>query len=525
MATYKISITGYSSVTITYTVTNTDTATTIKYTNVKFTNTRSGGTVYKTQVTVDENTLGFGRLVNASVAAGTKSKSWSISKSKTYTKTHSSSYIRSTMTAAMAYNGEVAVAGGDLGITIPAKTSYVVSFDGNGSTGGSTASQTKWYGETLSGIAANGFMRDADYAFDKWNTASNGSGTDYAVGAAYTANAALKLYAQWIRKYQSPSLTITKAYRCNSAGNPDDEGAYAAIEASYALYDTASVSSGANSVGSWACTVNGVTATSKSSGDDSGLTGSVKFVVAAGMNTESVYDATLTLTDSNTYSGASSHSATVGATLPTAYYPLDIYSGGHGISFGGPAKKDGFSVLMDVFIKSWAGVIQMFAGSTPPAGWLLCDGSAVSREDYAVLYAAIGDTWGAGDGSTTFNLPDLRGRAPIGAGTGSGLTARTLGGTVGAETHTLTAAQSGLPAHTHTYWTDGDKYLGNADSIARRTVSSGSGATNHLYSTGATSRHDNTGAVTGGAKNASSAHNNMQPSAVVNFIIHTGKTN
>jgi len=53
------------------------------------------------------------------------------------------------------------------------------------------------------------------------------------------------------------------------------------------------------------------------------------------------------------------------------------------------------------------GVVQAFAGSTVPDGWLLCDGSAVSRTDYADLYAAIGDTYGDGDGSTTFNLPDL----------------------------------------------------------------------------------------------------------------------
>ena len=53
------------------------------------------------------------------------------------------------------------------------------------------------------------------------------------------------------------------------------------------------------------------------------------------------------------------------------------------------------------------GVVQAFAGSTTPQGWLLCDGSAVNRTDYAALYAVIGTTYGAGDGSTTFNLPNL----------------------------------------------------------------------------------------------------------------------
>ena len=94
-----------------------------------------------------------------------------------------------------------------------------------------------------------------------------------------------------------------------------------------------------------------------------------------------------------------------------------------------------------------SGVMQMFAGASAPTGWLLCDGTAVSRSTYSALFAVIGTTFGAGDGSTKFNLPDLRGRMPIGAGTGAGLTARTLGGQVGAESKTI--ASSNLPTHTH----------------------------------------------------------------------------
>ena len=56
------------------------------------------------------------------------------------------------------------------------------------------------------------------------------------------------------------------------------------------------------------------------------------------------------------------------------------------------------------------GIISLFAGSTAPRGYLVCDGSAVSRDDYSALFAVIGTTYGAGDGSTTFNLPDLSGR-------------------------------------------------------------------------------------------------------------------
>lgn len=196
--------------------------------------------------------------------------------------------------------------------------------------------------------------------------------------------------------------------------------------------------------------------------------------------------------------------------------------------------------------QAMAGIIQMFAGATPPNGWLVCDGSAVSRTEYATLYDAIGDTWGAGDGSTTFNLPDLRGRTPIGAGTGTGLTARTLGThNIGAETHKLTAAESGNQAQTvtsaagtsHSHGANEDTYFvttSTDEAISRTNIKPGTstavtnvlrspgGALNRKTATSGESAHKHD--VTIAAKNATNAHNNMQPSAVVNFIICTGKT-
>ena len=77
-----------------------------------------------------------------------------------------------------------------------------------------------------------------------------------------------------------------------------------------------------------------------------------------------------------------------------------------------------------VFLPS--GMMAPFAGSSAPAGWLLCDGSAVSRTTYAALFATVGTTWGAGDGSTTFNIPNMLGRVPVGAGA-AGSYAQTVG--------------------------------------------------------------------------------------------------
>lgn len=91
------------------------------------------------------------------------------------------------------------------------------------------------------------------------------------------------------------------------------------------------------------------------------------------------------------------------------------------------------------------GVVLPYAGATSPSGYLLCNGQAVSRTTYARLFAVIGTTYGAGDGSTTFNLPDLRQRFPLGkAASGTG---DTLGETGGALTQTLTTSH--LPSHSH----------------------------------------------------------------------------
>lgn len=94
-----------------------------------------------------------------------------------------------------------------------------------------------------------------------------------------------------------------------------------------------------------------------------------------------------------------------------------------------------------------SGDLKVSARSSPTTGWLLCDGAAVSRTTQANLFAAIGTEYGPGDGSTTFNVPDFRGRSIFGAGQGAGLTLRGRGDTGGAESVVLTEAQ--LAEHTH----------------------------------------------------------------------------
>jgi microcystin-dependent protein len=154
-----------------------------------------------------------------------------------------------------------------------------------------------------------------------------------------------------------------------------------------------------------------------------------------------------------------------------------------------------------------------YGGSSTPTGWLLCDGSAVSRATYAALFTAISTTWGAGNGTTTFNVPDFRGRVSIGkdnmggsaanriTNAGSGITGTTLGASGGAQNVTLDTTM--IPAHTHTFTISTRDYSGSGGSSAN--YSAGSGATTITTSS------------TGGG----AAHNNVQPGAVVNKIIKT----
>ncbi len=102
--------------------------------------------------------------------------------------------------------------------------------------------------------------------------------------------------------------------------------------------------------------------------------------------------------------------------------------------------------LLDT-VKAYVGEVRMFAGNVEPRGWAFCDGRMLSPSDYPVLFSVIGTVYG-GDGRISFALPDLRGRVPLGNGSGTGLTAHTLGQPGGAEKATLTAAN--MPAHDHT---------------------------------------------------------------------------
>lgn len=161
-----------------------------------------------------------------------------------------------------------------------------------------------------------------------------------------------------------------------------------------------------------------------------------------------------------------------------------------------------------------AGSIIQWSSNTIPANWLLCDGSAVSRTVYPSLFAAIGTQYGVGDGSTTFNLPDLRGRVAVGKNGGS---FGTLGATGGAETHTHT--EGTLAANIEPFTAAGYPYIdwksksvvGNyVEDVRVNIQASGSNTT-----TGRSEGNGNGVAVSGTTASASS----MPPYLVTNYII------
>lgn len=164
------------------------------------------------------------------------------------------------------------------------------------------------------------------------------------------------------------------------------------------------------------------------------------------------------------------------------------------------------------------GVINPYAGSSGyvPNGWLLCDGSAVSRTTYARLFYTIGSTYGNGDASTTFNIPDLRGRIPVGE-TGAGSYFNVLGKVGGVTDVSLSVAQ--LPSHTHDYY---DAYFAeNAGGGGTKFGTSASTDTdnNFYYRTAAGGYSTSPSDLNTSATGAGQTHTNVQPYVTVNYII------
>ena len=220
-----------------------------------------------------------------------------------------------------------------------------------------------------------------------------------------------------------------------------------------------------------------------------------------------------TITGSNiVFEGATAddHETTFAITDPTADRTITF-----------PDASGTVALSADVSSAVPPGTVLATARSSAPTGYLLCDGAAVSRSTYSDLFSAISTTYGTGDGSSTFNLPDLRGRVAVGkddmGGSAAGNITNTgnldgdvLGDTGGLETHALLEAQ--LPSHTH-----GSGSLSGSGGI---TLGANTGGVN----TGAGSAvNAATITISGstGSTGSNSPHNNIQPSIILNYMIKT----
>lgn len=146
------------------------------------------------------------------------------------------------------------------------------------------------------------------------------------------------------------------------------------------------------------------------------------------------------------------------------------------------------------------GDIKLSACQNPPSGWLLCDGGVISRTEYPKLFSAIGTLYGAGDGTSTFNLPNLKGRVPVGYDSAQ-TEFSALGKTGGEKSHSLTADENG--PHTHEIssyiYLDGSYLdLNVSDIPCMYTISDSA------------------------SSGLGTAHNNLQPYIALNYIIFSG---
>lgn len=158
----------------------------------------------------------------------------------------------------------------------------------------------------------------------------------------------------------------------------------------------------------------------------------------------------------------------------------------------------------------YVGEIRMFAGNFAPRGWAFCDGQLLAVSQNDALFSLLGTIYG-GDGRTTFGLPDMRGRIPIHAGTGPGLSPRRLGARGGEESVTLTVNQ--LPSHTHGPLQASSQTATNALPQGQVTAQSDTA----LYVDDTPPAAFNTAAVSnvGGSR----SHTNLMPYLCINYII------
>lgn len=343
---------------VTYTVTNTDDETIVTTSSLEIGACEYGaGAISSEKARAKEallNRINVGgirfRLGDQSVAY----KSSNMDFGNTYTFSGSKSVIK-THGAQTEYISLYNSYKGSLGfdrITVPARTSYTVTYNANSGIG-QPANQTKWYDEDLTLAAAK--PTKEGYTFKGWATSEAGAkaGTvSYAAGATYTGNAALTLYAVWELTYQKPTITNVSVERCTSAGVDDDEGGYAKVDFDWTVFqsDLARYYGGntypyaENTIYEAHVTVGTFTVS---------FTASTTLPIIVGdgsFSTDSQYDVEISIVDTQTVSA--DHSVTYEGILAKSFFPMDFNADGTalGIFMPAPDSTEGIYLGKNLFL-------------------------------------------------------------------------------------------------------------------------------------------------------------------------------
>ncbi|GAA4176607.1 DUF859 family phage minor structural protein [Gryllotalpicola koreensis] len=325
--------------------------------------------------------------------------------------------------------------------------------------------------------------------------------------------------------YAAPSVGSVSAKRVNTDGSPNDEGTTLSASVSGASVTSLSVG--------------GVEKNSLTVAVDVAPGGSTTFTQVVAQ-TPSGLSFTGALLTSDSYATDSSWAVRVrvidkfGTSAASLKVPTSTifmhWDGSAGVGIGQYREHGMLDVAGDIYSSGVniapVGAITMYAAASAPTGWLSCNGAAVSRAAYPALFALIGTSYGAGDGSTTFNVPALGGKMPMGRLAGT----YDVGGTGGEATHVLTVAE--MPSHTHTQ--NSHNHSQNSHSHGQVVTNPGSGGTaarNDYNSDGgglsytqgvntdAATATNNAATATNQNTGGGAAHNNLPPYLVVNFII------
>lgn len=418
-------------------------------------------------------------------------------KSVTYTFNRASTAQTKTIKTVLKGGGESTTSSCSASITIPALAPATITFNANGGSG-TVPSAISTYVGVANTIPSNSLTRTG-YTFNGWNTASDGSGTSYATGSTITPSGNVTLYAQWKTTFVKPEIQNLVAFRVASTSGGASPTVTSTGTTGFCKFQLVG---GANYTFTSA-TVQFGTATAISM-TKSGTT-LYGYSTVGSIAQASVYTVKVTVvvkgTDgvSRTYTDSTYISKSVPVFDST---PNSFALGGVARDVTGEEKP--FDCYMHPIFYTMAGEIKMWAGDKIPDGWLLCDGSEVSKTKYPNLYAAIGDLWGVPNSSSNFKLPNLKGKVPVGYDS-SDTDFGTVGKTGGEKEHTLKTSE--MPSHSHT-----PQWAGYNMSLSKSTSSGYS--LSHNGSKSKSSGNIVTTNTGGGA-----AHNNLQPYAVVKYII------